>query len=324
MNKNRPKMRGSISLLAIAGIVTTALAGSYFYLDSEADSRATATMISLVDEAQSQGMALSYSSVDASPLTQTVEITDFSITGNEQEANIHLGNIVMTGFSWQDLNNNQNKLPQEMSINIKHGELHLKRTMLETSTSLQSLVSIFGDTIPFSTKVTYKLDPTHKLLKLSLTQTVEENFFFDSEATLGHMDWLTKVERQQTQIPAQAMSEAMNSTLNSLSITYKNTGLIEKIRADISRQTGKTNEQLTQESIEQLQQLQMTAAQHWGPVLTPLIDEMIKFSSDPKQLKLDVAPVQPLTGQYFMMAFIGGEANLIKLIEDAQIRLKAN
>jgi hypothetical protein len=317
-------MKGSISLLVITGIVTTALAGSYFYLDREADSRATATMISLVDEARSQGMELSYLSVDASPLTQTVEITDFSIIGNEQEADIHLGNIVMKGFSWQDLNDNQNKLPQEMSINIKNGELHIKRSMVETSTSLQPLVRIFGDTIPFSTEVTYKFDTTQKLLKLSLTQTVEENFFFDSQATLGNMDWLTTVEKQQTQIPAQAMSEAMNSTLNSLSITYKNTGLIEKIRANISTQTGKTNEQLTQESIAQLQQLQVTAAQHWGPVFTPLIDEMIKFSSDPKQLKLDVAPVQPLTGQDFMMAFMGGEANLIKLIEDAQIRLKAN
>jgi hypothetical protein len=317
-------MKGSISLLVITGIVTTALAGSYFYLDREADSRATATMISLVDEARSQGMELSYSSVDASPLTQTLQITDFSIIGNEQEADIHLGNIVMKGFSWQDLNDNQNKLPQEMSINVKHGELHLKRTMVETSTSLQSLVRIFGDTIPFSTEVTYKFEPTQKLLKLSLTQTVEENFFFDSQATLGNMDWLTTVEKQQTQIPAQAMSEAMNSTLNSLSITYKNTGLIEKIRADISTQTGKTNEQLTQESIAQLQQLQMTTAQHWGPVFTPFLDEMIKFSSNPKQLKLDIAPVQPLTGQDFMMAFMGGEASLIQLIEDAQIRLKAN
>jgi hypothetical protein len=317
-------MKGSISLLVITGIVTTALAGSYFYLDREADSRATATMISLVDEARSQGMELSYSSVDASPLTQTVEITDFSIIGNEQEADIHLGNIVMKGFSWQDLNDNQNKLPQEMSINIKNGELHIKRSMVETSTSLQPLVRIFGDTIPFSTEVTYKFEPTQKLLKLSLTQTVEENFFFDSQATLGNMDWLTTVEKQQTQIPAQAMSEAMNSTLNSLSITYKNTGLIEKIRADISTQTGKTNEQLTQESIAQLQQLQMTTAQHWGPVFTPFLDEMIKFSSNPKQLKLDIAPVQPLTGQDFMMAFMGGEASLIQLIEDAQIRLKAN
>jgi hypothetical protein len=317
-------MKGSISQLVIAGIVTTALAGSYFYLDRQADSRATATMISLIDEAQSQGVKLSYSSVDASPLTQTVEITDFSIIGNEQEADIHLGNVVMKGFSWQDLNDNQNKLPQEMSINIKHAELHLKRNMVETNSNLQSLVRIFGDTIPFSTKITYKFESTQKLLKLSLTQTVEENFFFDSEAIFGNMDWLTTVERQQTQMPAQAMTEVMNSTLNSLSITYKNTGLIEKIRADISTQTGKTNEQLTQESIAQLQQLQMTAAQHWGPVFTLFIDEMIKFSSNPKQLKLDIAPVQPLTGQDFMMAFMGGEANLIQLIEDAQIRFKAN
>ena len=324
MNNNRSKMRGSISLLVIAGLVTTALAGSYFYLDRQADSHATSTMISLVDEAQSQGVALSYASVDASPLTQTVEITDFSIIGNEQEADIHLGNVVMTGFDWQDLNDNQNQLPQEMSINIKKGELHIKKSMVETSTILQSLVRIFGDTIPFSTKVSYEYDPTQKLLKFSLTQTVEDNFFFDSDAILGNMDWLTTIERQQTQMPAQAMSEAINSTLNSLSITYKNTGLIEKIRADISEQTGKTNEQLTQESISQLKELQITAAQHWGPVFTPFIDEMIKFTSDPKKLKLDISPVQPLTGQDFMMAFMGGETSLIKLIDDAQIRLNAN
>ncbi len=324
MNKNKSKMKGSISLLVIAGIVTTALVGSYFYLDRQADSRATATMISLVDEAQSQGLVLSYSSVDASPLTQTVEIIDFSIIGDEQEADIHLGNVVMKGFSWQDLNDNQDKLPQEMSINVKHGELHLKKSMVETNTNLQSLVRIFGDTIPFSTKVTYKLDPTQKLLKLSLSQTVEDNFFFNSEATLGNMDWLSSIDSQQTQMPAPAMSGAMNTTLNSLSITYKNTGLIEKIRADISTQTGKSTEQLTQESVAQLKQLQMTSAQHWGPVFTPFIDEIIKFSSDPKQLKLAIAPVQPLTGQDFMMAFMGGEASLIKLIEDAQIRLKAN
>jgi hypothetical protein len=324
LNKNTSKMKGSISLLVIAGIVTTALAGSYFYLDHQADSRATATMISLVDEAQSQGLALSYTSVDASPLNQAVEITDFTITGNEQEADIHLGSVIMKGFSWQDLNDNQNKLPQEMSINIKHGELHLKRSMLDTNSNLQSLARIFGDTVPFSTKVTYKLDPTQKLLKLSLTQTVEDNFIFDSETILGNMDWLTTIERQQSQMPAQTMTEAMSSTLNSLSITYKNTGLIEKIREDISTQTGKSNQQLTQESIAQLQQLQTTSAQQWGPVFTPFIDEMIKFSSDPKQLKLDIDPVQPLTGQDFMMAFMSGEAGLIKLIEDAQIRLKAN
>jgi hypothetical protein len=324
LNNNRSKLKGSISLVVIAGLVTTALAVSYFYLDRQADSRATATMISLVDEAQSQGVKLSYSSVDASPLTQMVEITDFSVIGNEQEADIHLGNVVMKGFSWQDLNDNQNKLPLEMSINIKKGELHLKQSLVESSSDLQSMVRIFGDTIPFSTKISYKFDPTQERLQLSLTQAVEENFIFDGEIILGNMAWLTTVDSQQTHIPAQVMSEAMSSTLNSLSITYKNMGIIEKIRAGISMQTGKTNEQLTQDSIAQMKQLQMTSAQHWGPIFTPFIDKMIKFSSEPKQLTLNIDPVQPLTGQDFMMAFMGGEASFIKLIEDTQISLKAN
>lgn len=317
-------MKGSMSLLAISVIVTSALAGSYLYLDHQADSRATETMISLVDEAKTQGVALSYSAVDASPITQTVEISNFTITGNDQEADIHLGNIIIKGFSWQDLNNNQHELPTEMSIDIQNGELHLKQSMFGPSPDLQSPIRIFGDIIPFSTNITYKFDPTQKQLKLSLTQTVEDNFIFDSVMILGNMAWLSSIDTQQTQMPVQVMSEAMKATLNRLSITYENRGLIEKIRADLSQQTGKTNEQLTAESIAQMKQLQITSAQHWGPVFTPLIDEMIKFSSEPKQLKLDIAPVQPLTGQDFMMAFMGGEASLIKLIDDAQIKLKAN
>tara|TARA_R110001606_G_scaffold399222_2_gene582467 strand:+ start:131458 stop:132411 length:954 start_codon:yes stop_codon:yes gene_type:complete len=317
-------MKGSISMLVIAGIVTTALAGSYFYLDHQADSRATETMLSLVDEAKSQGVAMSYSSVDASPISQTVKITDFEILGNEQEPDIRLGSVVLEGFSWQDLNNNQNKLPNEMSINIKNGELYLKKSMVDPNPNIQALVRIFGDTIPFTTKITYKLDPTKKLLNLSLTQAVEDNFFINSEITLGNMAWLTEIEQQQTQMPDQVMLEAMNSTLNDLSIIYKNTGLIEKIRAEISNQTGKTNEQLLAESLAQMKQLQITSAQQWGPIFTPFIDEMIKFSSEPKQLKLAINPQSPLTGQDFMMGFMGDEASLIKLIEDAQIKLKAN
>ena len=324
MNNNRSKLKGNISLVVIAGIVTTALAGSYFYLDHLADSRATETMTSLVTEAESKGMTLSYSYVDTSPLTQTVKISNFTITGNEQEPNIRLGNVEMKGFSWQDLNNNQNKLPAEMSIDVKNGELHIKKSMTETNTELQALVRIYGDTIPFSSNVSYKLDPLQNLLQLSLTQAVEESFFFNAEVKLGNVEWLTTVDRQQTQMPAQAMAAAMNSTLNNLSLTYKNTGLIEKIRADISTQTGKTNEQLTEQSIAQLKQLQMAFDQQWGPVFTPFLDEMIKFSSEPKQLKLGIEPLQPLTGQDFMMAFMGGEASLIKFIEDAKIRLKAN
>lgn len=324
MNNNSVKSKGSISLLVIAGLVTTAVVGSYFYLDHQADSHATAMMISFVEEAQSQGVALSYSSVDASPLSQSVEISNFTIIGNEQEPDIQLGNVVMKGFSWQDLHNNQNKLPLKMSIEIEDGELHIKKSMSDTSPDLQALVRILGDTIPFSSKITYKLDPTTKHLTLSLNQSVEDNFSFNGEVMLGNMAWLTTIDPQQTQIPAQVTSDAMKSTLNSLSITYKDTGLIEKIRADISQQTGKTNEQLKQESIAQMEQLQMTSAQHWGPVFTPFIDEMIKFSSEPKQLILDIDPIRPLTGQDFLLAFMSGEAGLIKLIENAQLKLEAN
>lgn len=324
MNHNRSKSKGNISLLVIAGLVTSTIAGAYFYLDRQADAHVNASMASLVDEAQSQGLTLSYSAADASPLSQVVEITDFIITGHEQEPDIQLGNVVIKGFSWQDLNNNQNQLPLEMSVDITKGQLHLKQSMIETNTDIQTLVRILGDTIPFSTQISYQIQPIQKQLHLSLTQELEDHLIFDGKVTLGNMNWLMEMDSQQTHMPAQAMAEAMNSTLKGLSINYTNMGLIEKIRADISLQTGKTTEQLTEESIAQMKQLQATSAQHWGPIFTPLIDEMIKFSAAPKQLTLNITPVQPLTGQDFMMAFIGGEAGLIKLLEDAQIRLTAN
>jgi hypothetical protein len=323
-SKPKSKSKGSISLIVIVSIVILALAGSYFYLDYQVDSRANETMTSLVEQAQSQGVALRYSTIDASPLNQTVEITDFIITGNELEPDIQLGNVVMKDFSWQNVNTNQNNLPLEMSIDIKNGELYLKKSMVDTNPNLQALVRIMGDTIPFTTNISYKLDPTEKLLDVSLTQAVEDSFLFDGNVTLGNMDWLTANDGQQSLIAAQVMSAAMSSTLNNLAITYKNEGLIEKIRSDISTQTGKTMEQLTQESIAQMKQLQINSAQQWGPLFTPFIDEMIKFTSDPEQLKLNIEPLQPLTGQDLMLGFMGGEATLIKLIEKARIKLEAN
>jgi len=317
-------LKGNISLQVIAGIVTIALAGFYFYIDHQADVHASETMTSFVEEARSQGVVLSYSAVDASPIKQSVEITNFAITGSEQEPDIQLGHVVMTGFSWQDLNKQHNKLPAEMNIAITKGELRLKSTMLETSPDLQTVVRILGKTIPFSTQIAYKLNPEQKQLNLSMTQAVAENFSFNSQVQLGEMGWLTAIDSEQTQLPAQAMSEAMNSTLNALSITYKNTGLIEKIRADLSAQTGKTTEQLTDVSIAQMKQLQTISTEHWGPLFTPLIDEMIKFTSDPKQLTLDINPLQPLSSQDIILAFLGGESTLISLIKDANILLTAN
>lgn len=321
MNFTRSKSQGKINLLIISGMAVITLAGAYFYLDYQADSLANESMISLVTEAESQGLVLRYSSVDASPLYQTIEVTDFAIIGNDQEPDIKLGNVVVKGFSWQDLNDNQNKLPLKMSINVENGELYLKNSMVESNAELQSLVRIFGNTIPFTAEAAYKRDPAKNLLELSFSQAVKDNFFSEGEMELGNIEWLTNLEQQQ---PTEMYSQLMSSTLNNFSLTYKNTGLVEKIRKEVSDQTGQTNEQLLEESLAQMKQLQMTLAEQWGPIFTPFIDQMIKFTGDPKQLQLDIHPKQPLSGQNILMAFLGGEMGFIKLIEEAQIKLKAN
>lgn len=315
----KAKSKGKRNLFVITGIAIIAIASAYFYLDYQADSLANENMGSLVDEAQSQGLTLRYSSVDASPLTQSIEITDFAVIGNEQEPDIRFGNVVVKGISWQDLNNNQNKFPLAMTVNVNNGELYLKSSMVESNAELQSMVRIFGNTIPFSAKAAYEFDSTLNLLQLSLSQTVEENFIFNGKILLGNTAWLTELEQQSTQMYA----DIMDSTLNSLSLTYQNTGLVEKIRAEMSKQTGRTDQQLMEESVAEMQQLQIMLAEQ-ASILSPLIDEVIKFIRDPEQIQLNIDPIQPLSGQTILMAFLSGEVGFTKLIEDAQIKLKAN
>ena len=324
MNRNRTKIKGSTSLFAITAILATVLGCAYLYLDYKADSRASETMIALVDDAKSQGAELSYSSVDASPIRQSVEINDFVILGHDQEPDIRLGNIIIKGFSWQDLDNNNNALPRAISVDIKQGEIDFKQSITNKSAELDALVGVFGQTISFTTLFAYEIDQNKNQLSVSFLQSVEDNFVFDGELTLGNVAWLKDIKTEQTQLPNTLLNEATKSTLNKLSLIYKNDGIIEKIRALVSEKTGKTNEQLVEESITQLQQLKTLSVSNWGPLFTPLIDEMIKFSQRPKKLKLEIAPKQPLTGQDFMMAFMGGETNLVQLLENAQINLKAN
>lgn len=324
MSHNRTKMKGSISLTAITGLLAIAFGGSYFYLDHQADLKASETMTSLVDDARSQGVALSYQTVDASPITQSVEITDLAITGHEQEPDIHLGTVVLKGLTWQDLNNKTNDLPTEMSINIKQGEFIIKKSIINDDSDLQTLVDIFGDTLSFSSYVAYKFDFKNNILHITLNHSVDEGFVFDADITLGDIAWLSDLKTDQTQQANDLMYKAMESTLNNLSLSYKNLGFIEKVRAVAIEKTGKTNEQLAEQSITQLEQLKVISSNNWGPLFTPLIDEMIKFTREPKQLKLDINPQTPLTGDGFMMAFMGGESGLIQLLKNVQISLKAN
>lgn len=324
MKRYHTKMKGSISSSLLVGILATALGGSYFYIDQKADAKASQTMISLVDNAKSQGVELSYGSIDASPITQSVEITDLIITGQEVEPDIHLGNLVIKGFQWQDLNSNRDQLPKAMHIDINQGELLIKDSMLINDSDLQTLVSLFGDTISFNTNIAYELNTEQNLINLSLNQRVEENFVFGTDITLGNIGWITDIDAEQTHVPSDVMYQAISSTLNSLSVSYTNLGLIEKIRTLVKKETGKTDEQLVQESIAQLRQLQVISANNWGSLFTPMIDEMITFTRDPNKLLLTINPKQPITGQDFMMAMMGGETALVSLVENARIQLKAD
>jgi hypothetical protein len=317
-------MKGSSTLFALAAILVVVLGGTYLYVDTKADSKANAIMKTLMDDTKEQGAELSYSSVDASPISQSVEINDFVILGQDQEPDIRLGKVQIKGFSWQDLNNKNQALPTEINVDIENGAIDFNKSSVPNNSDLEALVAVFGQTISFSTQFSYQHDVNKNLLNLSFIQTVEDNFVFDGELNIGNVAWLKELTTKQTKLPDALLNQAIKSSLNKLSLVYKNDGIIEKIRSLVSDKSGKTNKQLVEESIAQLQQLKMLSASNWGPVFTPLIDEMIKFSHIPKQLKLDIDPKQPLTGQDFMMAFMGGETSLVQLLENAQITLKAN
>jgi len=321
VNKFKAKLRGSISILALTAIIASSLAGSYYYIDQKADTRAQHTLSKVVDDAKSEGVELTYSSVDASPLLRNITVSDFKILGNSQEPDITLGHISITGFNWHDLNQETDKLPLALSIDIQNAVLHLKPSMVENDADLQALVKTFGSQINFSSHFAYSLNQESGLLSISTTETVVDNFSFNSDLTIGSAAWLAEIDANSEDKP---LSELMSTTLNTLSITFNNDGIIEKIRSVAAKKTGQSQEQLTQDSVDQIKQLQQVAQKNWGPLFVPMIDELIKFTIKPQQLHITINPEAPLNGDDFMLAFIGGDAGLLTLIEQAHIQLKAN
>lgn len=321
MNKIKAKVRGSISILAITTVITASLAGGYYYVDHQADIQAQDTLSKLVDDAKAEGVNLSYSTVDASPLYRSVSISNFKIKGNEQEPDINLGNIEISGFNWQTLNQEKATLPPSMAIKIDNASLQLNPSMIQNDPDLQALVDTFGEKINFSTHFSYALDPETGLLSISSTDTMVDNFYFNTELSFGGADWLATFDVESAEKPLVGM---MSTTLNTFSFTFKNQGIIEKIRAVAAKKTGRSQEQLTQESVNQIKQLQYVAEQNWGPLFVPMIDEVLKFTQQPQQLHVSINPEKALTSNDFMLAFMGGDAGLLALIKQAQIKVKAN
>jgi len=314
-------MCGSISLLAIAVLVTSSLAGAYYYIDNKADTQAQQTLSQLIDDAKSEGVQLSYNTVDASPLFRSVSISGFEIKGHAEEPDILLGNVNITGFNWQNLNQDDSKFPSSMSIIIDNASLHLKPSMVKSDATIQALIDNFGEQVAFSSHFSYALDQDSGVLSISTTETLIDNFYLNSELTLGGANWLAELDTQSKEEP---LSKMMSTTLNTFSITFKNHGVIEKIRAIAAKQTGQTQEHLTQESVTQIKQLQIVAERNWGPLFVPMIDELIKFTMKPEQLTIRINPEQAIDIDAIMLGMMGGDAALLELIKQARIEIKAN
>ena len=321
LNKIKAKIRGSISLLAMTALVTSSLAGVYYYIDNKADTQAQHTLSQLLEDAKDEGVQLSYNSVDASPLLRSVSISGFKIKGNADEPDITLGNVNITGFNWQNLDQDTSQLPLSMSITVDNALLHLKPSMVKNDANIQALIDNFGEQVAFSTHLSYALDQDSGILKISTTDTVIDNFYFNSELTLGGANWLAELDTQSKEDP---FSEVMSTTLNTFSIIFKNEGIIEKIRAIAAKQTGQTQEQLTRQSVNDIKRLQIVAEKNWGPLFVPMIDELIKFTIKPEQLTIRINPEQAITSDAFMLGLLGGDAALLELIKQAQIEIKAN
>jgi len=320
--KIKHSINGSISLLAIVTLVTASLGGAYYLLDQKADKHAQESLSRLVDDAQSKGVELKYKTVDASPLTRSISITNFEIKGKEQEPDINLGNIKITGFNWQNLNNKQSQLPPKMTISINNGTLDIKPSMSANDANLEALVATFGEKLHFSTQLAYDFNQDKGVLNISTSEILNDNFHFNTKLSFGGTDWLAEINTTDTK--NKPMSDMMKTTLNSLSITFKNDGIIEKIRSVATKRTGQTQEQLTKEAVANMQQLRIVAEKNWGPVFVPMIDELIKFAKKPEQLHLAINPAKPLDSNTFMLAMMGGDAALLDLIKKAQIKIVAN
>jgi len=316
------KMRKHINLLVSLSLIIFCLAAGYLFIDHKADQQALQAMEEFVDKAQSEGVDLQYRSIDASPLSHNIMIHGLDIIGTKHEADIHLAELTLSGFNWQSLTSQQPQLPKAMSLTINNAAIVFKASMLEHNAQLQDLIEVFGDKLNFSVQLSYAINPHDSTITLTASQYVDGQFYLTSAITLGSIEWLVQLSNNDSENVA--ADKMMETTLNSLNIQFKNEGLIDKLRLQAMNQSGLSAEQLTQQSVDKLKQIRTVAQIKWGQTFIPLIDQAILFAQHPQQLTLSIQAESPLPSQLLLLASMGGDAGLLALIKEANIKITAN
>ncbi len=323
MNTKISKIQIGSSLTSYILVIVIVAIGAYTYLDFKADTQAKEAMVTLVENAKTQGVDISYDAIDSSPLAQSITLQNFKIDGNNQEPDIVFGNLIISGLDWQSLQGEggQNHVPLAMEVNITDGKILLNKEMIGNDADLQSFVNVMGNELSFAISAAYKVDKSTGQLMASFNQSVDDNFMINSQLELGNTAWLAYVDTNESL--DDLVPDLLATTLKGLSITFNNQGIIEKIRAISSKQSGLSNEQLTQQTVQQLRQIQ-TALKDYSPVYSLMIEELIKFSQQPNQLLISIDPEQPLTSDDFLKVVMGGQSAPFDLMKKAQLFIRAN
>jgi hypothetical protein len=316
-------MKGSLSITTILFILFLIIVGTYAYIDSQADSHAEEAIISIIEDAKIQGVDISYDAIDASPIARNITLHNFKISGAEQEPDVILGNIVISGLNWQSMTNTQDHLPLSMNIDITDGKIVLDEEMVGDDPDLQAFVEVMGNELGFTTHANYNVDKASGLLTASISQSVNDNFNIQINTSFGNTGWLAYVNPNEYLVSDNLTLDLLATTLNGLSITFQNEGIIEKVRLVTAKKTGFSNSQLTEQSVNQLRQMQ-TSLQDYSPVYSLMIEELIKFTQQPSQLLISIDPEQPLTSDDFIKVFMGGQSAPFDLMKKAQLFIKAN
>ena len=320
---NKRTMRGGLSLLSIFVLVIIAISATYYYIDMQADTKAEQALNTFIEQAKSRGVTIDYGSIDASPFSQSVNVHRLKITSLEQEPDISIENIVVTDLNWQDSQGKDTRFPLAINIKITGGKLLIGDAVIGDDQDIQTFVTIMGNEIGFSGSLAYTLNESTGELRLSLAQSINDNVASQSELSLGNMGWLAYIDATESLTSDNLSLDLLATTLNSLSVTIENEGLLEKIQAIAVKRSGKSKEQLVQQSITQMRQLQLSV-QDWGPSFIPMIEQLIVFMQQPTQLTININPAQPLVSNDFIKAFLGGQDSLLELIEKSALTIRAN
>lgn len=315
-------MHGGLSTTMIIFIVFIVAVSAYAFINNKVDSHAEEMLASMVIDAKSQGIDISYDTVDTSPIARSITLQNFKISGGEQEPDIILGNMVISGLNWQALSN-QDRIPLSMTLKITGGEIHLTESMVGDDPDLQAFVDVMGSRLSFSTYANYHLDEATGLFTATIVQAVNDNFNVTANLALGNTGWLASIDTNESLLSDNLTLDLLSTTLNGLSITFKNEGIIEKIRVITVKKTGLSNEQLIQQSVLQLRQVQ-SSLHEWNPVYSLMIEELIKFTEQPNQLIISIDPEQPLVSDDFLKVFIGSQSAPFDLMKKAQLFIRAN